>query len=191
MPIRRAFLQIALVIGVGCAPTVAAAQDFSAPITTVLTIDQDLLFQSTLYGKRVNQALEDESKRLQVAKRQIEADLSAEELALTKQRETLPAEEFQQLANAFDEKVQAIRAAQDSKTRAFGRILEEERARFLELIIPVIGEIMNERGALIVLNRRTAFISANSIDITEEAIRRIDSLIGDGAKSGDTTQPEQ
>lgn len=191
MPIRRAFLRIALSIAIGCAPIFGVAQEFSAPITTVLTIDQDVLFQSTLFGKRVNSNLEEESKHLRVAKRQIEDDLSAEELDLTKKRETLPPEEFRRLANAFDEKVQAIRAAQDAKSRMFTRILEEERARFLKLIVPVIGEIMNERGALMILNRRMVFISANSIDITQDAVRRIDILIGDGTKSVDTAEPEQ
>ncbi len=191
MPIRRAFLRIALSIGIGCAPIFAVAQEFSAPITTVLTIDQDVLFQSTLFGKRVNSTLKEERERLLVAKRQIESDLSAEELDLTKKRETLPPEEFRRLANAFDERVQAIRAAQDEKNRTFNRILTEERARFLKMIVPVIGEIMNERGALLVLNRRMAFISANSIDITQDAVRRIDILIGDGTISEDTTKPEQ
>ena len=40
-------------------------------------------------------------------------------------------------------------------------------------IAALISEIVRERGALIVLDRRDVFLSADRIDITDDAIARI------------------
>lgn len=190
MPIRRAGFRFLLILGVMCAPLAVPAQTYSVVNSTVLTIDQGILFQSTQFGKRVTNELETERQRLLEIKRQIETDLAAEERDLTEKRKTLPSDKFRSLAEAFDEKVQAIRAAQDQKTSEFNQNFERERAKFLRLIIPVLGSLMNDRGAVIVLNRRDVLISANSIDITEESIKRIDAAIGDGTNVPQTGDAE-
>ena len=149
----------------------------------ILTIHQERLFTMSLYGERVQAEIEAASAALAAENRQIESELIAEEKALTEQRPTLDPEAFRVLADAFDEKVQGIRQAQDIKTRELGRKLEQERNTYYELVLPVLGELMKERGAVAILERRMVFASANSIDITEIAVRRIDATLGDGKKT--------
>jgi len=159
------------------------SQNFS-----ILTINQDLLFSASLYGERVRDEIEAEKTRLEIAIRQIESDLVAEEKSLTEQRATLPNDEFRKLADAFDQKVQGIRSAQKTKAQNLGRKLDQERAGFYKRVLPVLGELMKERGAMVVLDQRTVFASASSVDITEIAVRRIDATIGDG--TGEAVPPE-
>ncbi len=189
MIIRRALIGFCFLATFLGAPNLSLSQALSPVRSGILTIDQDTLFQSTRFGQRVAQELDTKSQALQVIKRQIEKDLGEEERQLTEKRKTLPPEEFRALADAFDEKVQTIRNAQDAKSVELNRILEQEQKQFLNLIVPVIGEIMADYNATIVMNRRDVFISANSIDITAEAIKRIDAAIGDGKtppQDGDT-----
>ncbi len=106
--------------------------------------------------------------------REIEAELLAEERELTERRPELPPDDFRALADAFDRKVQLLREQQDEKERELTQFREAERQRFFQEVAPVLSEIVRERRALVILDRRDVFLSADSIDITDEAIRRLD-----------------
>ncbi len=169
-----------------------AAQTTLEVAPPIVTIDRDRLFAETDFGKSVQAEIENRAATLGAENRRIETDLIAEEQSLTTARETLSPEEFRVLADAFDQKVQQLRSEQDTKSREVQRFSEEAQQRFLELIIPVLGELLRERGALIVMDRRDVFLSAGSIDITEEAIARIDERLGEagnGQDEGDGTNP--
>ena len=152
----------------------ALAQD----TTPVLTIDQERLLAETEIGAQAFQALETRAQELAAENQSIEDDLIAEEQRLTEQRATLGAEEFRDLANAFDARVQQLRAAQDEKVRLLNRAREESRTRILRDAAPIISEIVRMRGALVDIDRRDVFLSADSIDITDEAIERINAATG-------------
>lgn len=173
----RAWAQIAAVLVAALFVAQAAPAQQSAQ---VLTIDQDRLFAETDFGDRVAASLAEEANALSTENRRIEAELTVEERELTELRPTLSLEEFQALANAFDEKVQQIRIEQDAKSRELQAKTEERRQQFFTQIVPILGQIVRERGALVIMNRRDVFLSADSIDITEEAISRINASLGDG-----------
>ena len=141
--------------------------------TPVLTIDQERILAETEIGAETFQALEARAQELAAENQAIEDDLIAEEQELTEQRATLNAEEFRDLANAFDIRVQQLRAEQDEKVRQLNRAREESRTQVLRDAAPIISEIVRMRGALVVIDRRDVFLSADSIDITDEAIQKI------------------
>jgi Skp family chaperone for outer membrane proteins len=170
-------------------PFAAPAQDppgLGYPTSTeaappILTLDQDRLFTESAFGKRVAAAIEDRSRELATENRQLEAELTAEEKALTEARPTLAATEFRAKADAFDAKVQRIRAEQDDKARALTAFRDAERQRFAAALGPILAEIARERGALAVMDRRVMVISADSIDITDAAVAAVDAALGSGA----------
>ncbi len=150
----------------------ALAQDPAA--TPFVVLDQERLFQGSRAAMRLSAEIEQATLDLAAENRQIEAELSAEELELTEARPTMDPEAFRALADAFDMKVQRLRAEQDAKELALTQRREEDRQGFLRRITPVLAELARERGALAILDRRVVVLSAGSIDITDEAIARID-----------------
>ncbi|TCP40945.1 periplasmic chaperone for outer membrane proteins Skp [Rhodovulum marinum] len=144
----------------------------------ILTIDQDRLFTDSRFGQALVESLEAESAALAAENRRIEAELIAEERALTERRTGLPAEEFRALAEAFDAKVVEIRRAQDTKSRALNQRSEADRQAFYRQALPLVAEIVRERGAVVVLERGAVILSAEQVDITDEAIQAIDRTLG-------------
>lgn len=106
--------------------------------------------------------------------------MSAEEQALTDQRPTLPATQFAQLASDFDDKVQSLRETQDRKSAALQDRLAAERQNFASHVGPVLAQIARERGALVILDNTVVLMSFDVVDITDEAIARLNAAIGDG-----------
>ncbi|MCB2126502.1 MAG: OmpH family outer membrane protein [Rhodobacteraceae bacterium] len=156
--------------------------------TPILTIDQDQLFGGTLWGKRVAARIEAASADLAAENRRIEAELTAEEKALTEKRPTLPPEDFRRLADSFDARVTEFRNSQDRKARAIARIHDAERQAFFQAALPVMAEVLRGHGAIAVLDNRAIFLAADAIDATDEMIARIDAELGPGA---DVAVPEE
>jgi len=161
---------------------VAQAQTLAETVgSTILTLNQDRLFNQSAFGKRVLAEIETRSAQLKAENHRIESDLKAQELALTEQRKTLPAAEFRPLANAFDKKFETIRAAQARKSADLSNWTESEQQRFVDAAYPELLKLTTELGALIILDQRSTIITSARIDVTDQAIVRIDQVIGDGA----------
>ncbi|MGR3756942.1 MAG: OmpH family outer membrane protein [Tranquillimonas sp.] len=158
----------------------AGASPIQVP-SPILTIDQDRLFADSAWGRRVLAEIERRSAALAAENRRIEAALVAEERALTDRRGKLPPEQFRQQAAAFDEKVQRLRNEQDGKTRAIAQMRDSERQAFFGHIEGVLSNVVRQRGAVAILDRRAVFLSADAIDVTDESIAGIDAALGDGA----------
>jgi Skp family chaperone for outer membrane proteins len=174
MPVRAALLAMAVAWVAGGAAAQPAQLEVPPP---VLTIDADRLLAESAFGRALAQEVEDAARRLAEENRRIEADLLEEERALTERRSGLAPEDFRPLADAFDEKVQRLRTEQDEKERALSTLREQGRQRFFQQTVPILSEIVREQGALVLLDRRDVFLSADSIDITDLAIARIDATV--------------
>jgi Skp family chaperone for outer membrane proteins len=159
-----------------------------APLS-VATLNQDALFLQSAFGQRLQHELEAERDAIAAENRKIEAELVAEEKTLTEQRKTLSPAEFSPRAQAFDDKVEALRKEQDAKARALQQKLDRERQRFLKVVGPVLADLLRSRGAQVLLDSNAVLIAVEGVDITPAAIAAIDARIGDGSDldPGDTS----
>lgn len=149
----------------------------------LLVLNQERLVSETRYGQRIQSELDAALAALAAENRQIEAELSDEELRLTDLRDTLSAEEFRPLADEFDTRVEGIRAAQAAKARDLQAQAEAAQARFFELVLPIMLDLVRSRGASVLMDSRGVLLSADGVDVTDEAIARIDSELGNGGEA--------
>jgi Skp family chaperone for outer membrane proteins len=176
-----------LCVAAGMSPCAAAAQDAPAPdappaVTVpspIVTLDQERFFKDSAYGKAALARAEAEAAALSAENRKLEAALEAEERELTTRRATLKPEEFAPLSSAFDAKVEEIRAAQDAKSRAITRHLEETRQRYFESAVPVLAELLRDTGAVAILADNAIILSLSALDVTDEAVARMDLALPD------------
>jgi Skp family chaperone for outer membrane proteins len=181
---RRGLAALALCL----APMMGAAQALSLgePVnpsfvqSAVLVIDFERAFAESAFGARISAELEAEGQAIAAENRRIEAELVEEERSLTQRRATMESGAFRVLAEAFDEKVQRLRREQDEKARSLGSRGEAARRQFAEAARPVLGALMQEAGAAVILELRAVFVAVDAIDVTDEAVDRIDTAIGDG-----------
>ena len=154
----------------------------------VLTIDTDRLFGDSLFGQRVLSELGEATEALAAENRRIEGELKEEERSLTERRADMDVATFRQEADAFDARVQRIRQEQDAKERALQERLADGQEAFLATATPILGRLMLDRGAVVILDRRTVFLGVGIVDVTDAAIEAIDAEIGAGVEIGQPTQ---
>lgn len=158
-------------VAVFCAVT-AQAQTIPPP---VLVIDSENLYQTTEFSRQLRQGLLEEQQALAAENSRLVDSLRAEELRLTELRKTLSPEDFTKAAEEFDERVQTARRIQEEKTQDAEARLAEQRQIFFRRIRPIVGQIMVERGATLVLDENAGiFMRFNVLDITNIARERID-----------------
>lgn len=188
---NRLFTSLMLGLSLSVAPlwvtaqTAPGAREAGALDTAnaIAIIDQERLLSGSLYGLRLQQEIEAAGAALVAENRRIEGQLTEEELRLTAQRASMTAEEFRPLAEEFDSRVESIRTAQETKSRALQAQAEVARTRFFEMAFPILVDLMRLRGATVLMDNRAVLLSADGIDITDAAIGRIDRDIGIGGEA--------
>ncbi|WP_010138350.1 OmpH family outer membrane protein [Oceanicola sp. S124] len=157
-----------------------AAQDAVAdvvPRTPVLVVDSERLFSDSAFGQQLADRIEQAATEIAAENRRIEAALAEEEQALTDRRPTMTPDEFRAMADAFDEKVTRIRRERDEAAAGLGEDSDAVRRQFLVAVEPVLYGLMQEAGSAVILERRTVFVTREVVDVTDEAIQRIDTQL--------------
>ena len=162
------------------APLASLAQQ-APPAPQVVTLDQDRLYSASRFGQALEARSLAATQALAAENRQIEADLSAEEAALTTKRAQVSVEAFAALAAAFDVKVERIRAEQEAKARDLVTSRDAGRQQFFQAAVPVLAALMQDLGAYAILNHDAVVLSFDSIDVTDRAIAALDAKLGDGS----------
>ena len=144
----------------------------------LLVIDRERVLAESERGRALLEDLDEEGLALARENREIEARLRAEERALTERRPGMDPDAFRAEAEAFDARVQEIRDTQDAKEREVLARRSALQDRFWEGALPVLATILQERGAVVVLDRDGVFLSSDSADITAEVVARLDAAAG-------------
>ncbi len=178
---------------VWAAPLAAHAQDLGIVQSDILVVDADRLFAETAFGRQMTAELEQERDALIARNRELEARLEAEEQTLTELRAETSPQEFRELADAFDTKVQTIRAESERRARDLERKSNQARLKFMQTVEPLLIDIMQDAGATVIMDGRGILLRSGAIDITDNAIVRINNRHGSvssGASGDDASKSD-
>ncbi len=176
--VRGAALMVALTL---CHAQGAQAQDVGVVQSQILVLDPDRLFAESQVGQRLTEQYQGERDALIASNRELEAQLRGEEQALTASRSTMSATDFRAKADAFDARVRSIRSENERKARDLERGRELAPLALMRMAEPILVQVMRDTGGQIILDNRQVLLRADTIDITDLAIVRVDETIGDGA----------
>ncbi|MEO0633160.1 MAG: OmpH family outer membrane protein [Pseudomonadota bacterium] len=143
----------------------------------IVTIDPERFYLDSAFGQSILTEVDSRNRALAAENRALEAQLEAEERELKELRPTLSPEDFRDLADAFDARVQAIRREREAEGRAISVMLDENRDQFLQAAQPVLEQIMRELGAAVVLDVNFVYASASAVDITDRAIAGVNAVL--------------
>jgi len=167
------------VLGLG-APEAARAQQLGVVTSDIVLIDTERLLTETDYGKRLQGEIQAARDRLIARNERIASELEAEEQALTEQRPETPPDEFRAMADAFDTKVTRLRNEAERNSQRLERRRDRAPLQFMRVVQPVLAELLEEAGAVVMLDLRSVLLHDNVADVTDLAIMRINARIGEG-----------
>lgn len=136
-------------------------------------LDQDRLFRQSDMGQAIFAQLRQAEQRLEAENQQIFDQLTAEERALTEQRASMTPEEFRALADAFDARVETIRAERAARAQTLVDVREAEAQRFFDAALPVLVDLMASEGIVALFRPENIVLGIDAIDVTDLAIERM------------------
>lgn len=183
-------LEFRAIVFLICTTLASIVNGQEAAQNPVVTVDLERLVSETQIGQYLSFQMNEEAKRLQAELNVIEVELSLEEDELIKKRETLDTEDFRALAKAFDEKAVRLRQEQQAKIQAMAEESNRRRQDLLRSFVPVLSQVMRDRGAAVLLDRRSVVLDDRaSVDITDSAIMIIDKNTTESDVSTDLEKP--
>ena len=148
---------------------------------SVLVISHEKIFNDTNLGKAVFKKFKDKEKILLIDAERIEKLFIEEEKELTLSRPNLDTNEFLNLANDFDKRVELERVNQRNKEAVINENLKKWKKNFFNtFMIPIIQDFMKIYEASIVIdidsNAFKLVIFDSRINITDGVIKRMNNL---------------
>lgn len=144
-----------------------------ARLTDVLVIDFQAVVRESMAAASVQDQVAGLREAYQAEFGQIEEDLRAIEQELTEARDELPEAEFLERRRQFERRItEAQRRAQERRA-VLDRALDDAMGQVRSALIDVVAEIAGDRGARIVLNKAQTVLSDRSLDITGQALTRL------------------
>lgn len=170
-------------------PSLSVSQTKNIPLESnrenfkrsVLVISHEKIFNDTNLGKAIFKKFKDKEKILLIDAERIEKLFIEEEKELTLSRPNLDTNEFLNLANDFDKRVELERVNQRNKEAVINENLKKWKKIFFNtFMIPIIQDFMKIYEASIVIdidsNAFKLVIFDSRINITDGVIKRMNNL---------------
>lgn len=137
---------------------------------TVAYINLDLILSKSNSGKiLISELKEFESQILENFKKQ-EKELKKEENQILSTQNIVSKEEFKIKVKNFRNKLNKIESDKKKSLIEFKKKKNKEILKLLELVNPLIEEIMNNKGIELLLEKKSVFIAKSNNDITNIVI---------------------
>lgn len=152
------------------AAPVAIAQTAAA---NILVVDTMRIQDQSSAAKSMQTQMQEFEKRLQTQAKSAEEKLKAEEVALKQQQTLLAPEQFDVKRREFEARVgEEQRKLQQSQQDMQAAVRNAQGALF-KALEPILKELMAERGANMMVDRRMVLTSSDSLDVTSTVIERL------------------
>lgn len=148
-----------------------------APAAVIILVDSQQILAESAAGKSLRAQIESYRKKFQADLSKREEDLRKQEAELKRQRTLLSPEAFEERRKAFEQQVTGVQREIQERNKSFETALTDARKQLLTALEPIFADIMKEYGANLMLDQNQVVLGATSLDITQEAIRRLDTKL--------------
>ena len=169
-----------IIIFSGFAPNTALSQNLSSDMKAnvqILVLDIRKVLTESRAGQFILDRYKEQIIALNNEFNNLQTQLIAEEQELRDLRQTMDVDEFVKLAEAFDKKSTQTREEYRARKQSIDDRLNEYTDRLARVLSQYAGEVMEEKGASLVLMKNQVIVSSNAIDITSVVMERANQLI--------------
>ena len=156
---------------------VAAAQavpgdDGAAP--TLAIVSRDRILREATAARRLREAEEEITARLQGQIDETKAAFAAEEEELARLRGELPEDEFEERVADFDRRVRLARRNAQDRAAVLQKAFQDARAAIVAALPALMERLRVQAGASVILNAEGVLALDPAVDLTDRAIALFD-----------------
>ncbi len=167
----RLFYCFLALLFVVCLPFNAMAQ------SSVAVVDVRYILGQSDAGKSIHQQRSEIHSKFLAEISKTEQDLREQEQVLLKERETLSSDVFLKKKQEYERNFLETGRLARKKKQALDTMFAEAVDRLKGTLTDIVKAIASERGYNLVLTKQNVIIGAESIDITKEAMMRLNKAL--------------
>ncbi len=170
----KTVLAVLLVMGSAVMTAPVFAQAKSVPAAHIILVDFDRVSRESLVGKDIAAQMESHRVDLEKKARAIQDELKKEEQEITKQRNIISPEAFQERVRAFQQKARQKQAELQDLQQQARRAMQQAQLEVQRVLRPIVKQVMDAHGANMVLDKALVSQHAAGLDVTTEVIEKLD-----------------
>ena len=136
-------------------------------------IDMRNIIQRSNAMITIRAALDEQNAQFQQSISQEELELRQAERELNDLQSSLTEDEFAGRLKEFEERVITIQRSIQSQKISFDRSIQQAQSQLEQELLKIVSEIAQERSLSMVLQRQNVVIYNNALDITDDALARL------------------
>jgi len=170
-----AFGAIALAAaGFGGAQVVGSAEAQGRGAPVILIVNQAQVLAESRAGQSIQQQVQAMQAGVKSELEAQAASIEKEGTDLEKQKDLLSQEVLQQRARNLMGRQQQFQGLREVRARELQIAQQRALAQIGEELEPILKEIVDKRGATLLLDRSAVMYAANDTDVTDEVLKRLD-----------------
>ncbi|MGD9741613.1 MAG: OmpH family outer membrane protein [Dongiaceae bacterium] len=158
------------------APLPASAQQQQIPLV-VAVLDVNLILRESSAAKAVRAQIDKQRDTYQAALVTQENKLRDADQKLSQDRASLSQEEFLKRRDELGKQIEQLRVDSDKRKQALEKAFNSGMQQVTQSLGQVLSEIAKQRGLTLVLNKAMVPLSANDLDITQEALKMLNARL--------------
>lgn len=166
-----------ILIAIGVVFLASMAQAQSVPNSKIIVVDFDRVSRESLVGKDIAAQTQSFRVDLEGRARSVQASLTEEEEELKKQRSIISQDAFNERVRAFQQKAQRSQAELQQIDRQSGQAMQQANLEVQRALRPIVREVMEAKGANMVIDKALVSHHAAGLDVTTEVIEKLDQVM--------------
>lgn len=149
------------------------AQD-PAGSPTVLVVDFQAVVRESAASTTIQQQIDEQRQAYQAEFGAVEREFRTIEATLTQERSELPEAEFLARRREFEQRIVAAQREAQTRRAALDQAADQAMSVVRSTLLDIVATIARERHADLVLNKAQVVFVDDALDVTDEALERLD-----------------
>ena len=169
---KKSFIIAAIAFVMGLSAPVNAAED-------VLIVKLQYVVSQSKSGVSLRKQSEALNKEVIDLRDDVSKDLQAKGQKLEEEKTLLAPEVFQERVNALQTEAESKQQELQTKVQKIQEAIQRASASIDSVMSPILTEIVNEKGAKILLDRQAILFGDPKLDISAEVVKRLNKRLPD------------
>ena len=144
------------------------------PATSVGVIDLNYILSEAKAAKDAANQIEEIAIKIEEEVKASDQDMLDEQNKLIESQSIMATNVFEEKRLDYEKKVQNYNLSRQEKLISIDMLVSESRNDVLNALKPILEDIANDKGITILLEKNSVLLNADSMDITDEALKKLD-----------------
>ena len=147
------------------------------PNTSIGVLDLNLVLTDSKAAVKAAEQIDKIAKDIESEIKASDENMVSEQNKLIEAQSIMAPEAFEKKRIEYEKNIQNYNISRQEKLFSIDKLIEKSRNDILDELKPILEEISEEKGITILLEKGTVLLNAETMDITNEVIKRLNKAL--------------